>query len=46
MKTMILAALAALSLGISVANADPRSHMMPQQNQNQNDWTIGGAGWG
>jgi hypothetical protein len=46
MKTAILAAVVAFILGASVAQADPPSQMMPQQNDSQYNWTAGGAGWG
>lgn len=46
MKTIILAALAALSLGIAVANAEPVNQAVPQQNTNQFNLTAGAAGWG
>ena len=44
MKTMILAAVAALSLSVGVANAQTLSHGAPQQSANQYNWLAGGGG--
>ncbi len=45
MKTMILAAFAALSLGVGAANAQSMSHSAPAQQQgNQFNFLQGGGG--
>ena len=44
MKTIILVALAALSLSVRAANADTSSYSAPSQNYQQNNWTAGGGG--
>ena len=44
MKTMILAAFAALSLGVGVANAQSLSHSAPSHSANQYNWLAGGGG--
>jgi hypothetical protein len=45
MKTMILAALAAISLGVGAANAQSLSHGVPQQQSGNNyNFTAGGGG--
>ncbi|MDR3533428.1 MAG: hypothetical protein P4L90_23080 [Rhodopila sp.] len=43
MKTWILVALAAISLGAGVANAQPETNGGQQQGNNYN-WTAGGGG--
>jgi hypothetical protein len=44
MKTIILAAVAALSLGLGAANAQTLSHSGPSQSANQYNWLAGGGG--
>jgi hypothetical protein len=44
MKTMVLAAFAALSLGAGVANAQPVSHSTPLPHGTQYNWMAGGGG--
>ena len=45
MKHLILAAVAALSLGIGAANAQSLSHGVPQTQQGQQyNWMAGGGG--
>ena len=42
MKNMILAALAALSLGVGAANVQAASYHAPAHNFYQNNWMAGG----
>jgi hypothetical protein len=44
MKTMLLAAIAALSLGVRAVNAQTLSHGTPSQGGNQYNWLAGGGG--
>lgn len=46
MKTLILAAVAAISLGIGAASSQSLSHNAPahQQTGNQSNWLAGGGG--
>jgi hypothetical protein len=45
MKAMILAAFAAMSLGVGAANAQSLSHnAAPRQAANQYNWLAGGGG--
>jgi hypothetical protein len=48
MKTVILAAFAALSLGLSVANAAPAPNAAPASptSGSQSNWMSVSAGWG
>lgn len=46
MRTAILAAFAALMLGLSAAYADPPGEMIQNKTDSQYNWTAGGAGWG
>ncbi|WP_428488755.1 hypothetical protein [Rhodopila sp.] len=42
MKTMILAAIAAISLGAATVNAKATAYHPPAQNFQQNNWIDGG----
>jgi hypothetical protein len=44
MKTMLLAAIAAMSLGVGAASAQTLSHSAPAQGGNQYNWLAGGGG--
>ncbi|MGD0104193.1 MAG: hypothetical protein ABSC06_09170 [Rhodopila sp.] len=46
MKTLVLAAVAAVTLSVGVANAASLSQATPQQNSGQYEITAGAAGWG
>jgi hypothetical protein len=46
MKTAILAVLVALSLGATIANAEPLNDAAPPQSGSQYNWTAGAPGWG
>ena len=42
MKTMMLAAITALSLGVAAANAQAAVYHAPSNNYQQNNWLQGG----